>query len=48
MSIVDEYHEVARAAAADPGLAEEVREVTEAAAVLLSELSEAARRSVRR
>lgn len=48
MSIVDEHHEVARAAAADPGLAEEVREVTEAAAVLLSELSEAARRSVRR
>lgn len=48
VSIVDEYHEVARAAAADPGLAEEVREVTEAAAVLLSELSEAARRSVRR
>ncbi|MGC4986875.1 hypothetical protein ACLQ18_40810 [Streptomyces sp. DT193] len=46
--IVDEHHEVARAAAADPGLAEEVREVTEAAAVLLSELSEAARRSVRR
>ncbi|MFE1291993.1 hypothetical protein [Streptomyces sp. NPDC058751] len=46
--IVDEHHEVARAAAADPALAEEVREVTEAAAALLAELSEAARRSVRR
>ncbi|MFI0962647.1 hypothetical protein ACH4S8_14765 [Streptomyces sp. NPDC021080] len=46
--VVDEHHEVARAAAADPGLPEETREVTEAAAVLLSELSEAARRSVRR
>lgn len=46
--IVDEHHEVARVAAADPGLAEEVREVTGAAAVLLPELSEAARRGVRR
>ncbi|MFD5521714.1 hypothetical protein [Streptomyces sp. NPDC127066] len=46
--VVDEHHEVARAAAADPGLAEEVREVTEAAAVLLPELSEAVRRGVRR
>ncbi|MFD3926729.1 hypothetical protein [Streptomyces sp. NPDC058614] len=45
--IVEEHHEVARAAAADGSLTEEVREVTEAAAVLLAELSEAARASVR-
>ncbi|WP_406333710.1 hypothetical protein [Streptomyces sp. NBC_00203] len=49
--IVEEHHEVARAATADATadttLAEDVREVTRAAAEILAELSEAARASVR-
>ncbi|MFC7261838.1 hypothetical protein [Streptomyces lutosisoli] len=45
--IVEEHHEVVRAASADASLAEEVREVTRAAAEILAELSEAARASVR-
>jgi NTP pyrophosphatase (non-canonical NTP hydrolase) len=45
--IVEEHHEVVRAASADASLAEDVREVTAAAAALLAELSETARAGVR-
>ncbi|MFC3574660.1 hypothetical protein ACFOZ0_15530 [Streptomyces yaanensis] len=44
--VVEEHQEVARAASADPALAEGVREVSEAAAEILAELSEAARRGI--
>ncbi|MFD5078654.1 hypothetical protein [Streptomyces sp. NPDC058371] len=46
--VVEEHDEVAAAAGADGSLAEEVREVTEAASGLLAELSEAGRAAVRR